>query len=213
MKNVLFAASLVLSGHAAARIPSPAFDPPRSGNHVAVLAGGCFWGMQGVFQHVKGVVSATAGYAGGSERSANYRAVSTGNTGHAESVKIVYDASKISYGKLLEIFFSVAHDPTEMDRQGPDEGNQYRSEIFATDEMQKKTADSYIGQLDREKVFQGKIATIVTMLPAFYPAEHHHQNFETLHPYYPYIVINDLPKIEHLKRAYPGIYVGAPAPY
>ncbi|HQT27362.1 MAG TPA: peptide-methionine (S)-S-oxide reductase MsrA, partial [Burkholderiales bacterium] len=207
MKSFLFAALLMLSGCASARIPSPAFDPPQSGNHVAVLAGGCFWGMQGVFQHVRGVVSATAGYAGGSAKNANYRSVSTGNTGHAESVKIVYDASRISYGKLLEVFFSVAHDPTEIDRQGPDEGNQYRSGIFATDAMQKKTAESYITQLEMAKAFHRQIATKVRMLPAFYPAENHHQNFETLHPYYPYIVINDLPKIENLKNEFPGIYV------
>lgn len=213
MRPLFLIALLFISGRAEAQVPPPAFDPAQSGDHVAVLSGGCFWGMQGVFQHVKGVVSATAGYAGGSADSAHYETVSTGTTGHAESVRVVYDASKISYGKLLEIFFSVAHDPTELNRQGPDEGTQYRSGIFATDGMQKKVAQSYIEQLSKAKAFPAKIVTKVDMLPAFYAAERYHQDFALRHPYNLYIVINDLPKIARLRKVFPEWYVDKPSPY
>lgn len=213
MRSFLVAFLLCGQAYAQGNFPPPAFDPAESGNHEAVFAGGCFWGMQGVFQHVKGVVSATAGYAGGSADSANYDAVSTGTTGHAESVRVIYDASKISYGRLLEIFFSVAHDPTKFDRQGPDEGPQYRSEIFSENAGQMKVAKTYIDQLSRAHVYPEKIETKVDMLPAFYPAEKHHQDFALNHPHYPYIVVNDLPKITHLRQEFPGLYSEKPAPY
>lgn len=188
-------------------LPDPAVDTPRSsGNQTAVFAGGCFWGVQLVFQHVQGVISATSGYAGGAADTAHYNMVSNGDTGHAESVQVVYDPAKVSYGQLLKIYFSVAHDPTELNRQGPDTGTQYRSEIFTTNAEQQRVASSYIAQLDAAQVYPRKIVTKVEALPAFYPAEDYHQNLATLHPYQPYIYINDRPKLEHLKQQFPQWY-------
>lgn len=195
----------------AVAIPPPAADlPPASGPQTAVLAGGCFWGVQGVFQHTKGVLNAVSGYAGGARETANYPASTTGRTGHAESVKVTYDPAVISYGKLLQIYFSVVHDPTERDRQGPDVGTQYRSTVFAKDDAQKKVAEGYIAQLDAAKVFPKKIATTIETGKTFYPAEDYHQDYLTLHPNQPYIVYNDLPKIEALKTLFAGQYRDKP---
>ncbi len=194
----------------AAAVPAPAVDTPRAttpGQQTAVVAGGCFWGIQAVFQHVKGVIRATSGYSGGSKRNAEYEIVSTGETGHAESVEIVYDPSQITYGELLHVFFSVAHDPTELNRQGPDEGTQYRSVIFYANDEQKHVAETYIAQLDQAKAFRHKIVTQVVPLKAFYPAEAYHQNYAALHPNQPYIMFNDAPKVEHLKQQFPDLYL------
>ena len=196
---------------AAAAVPPPAVDAPRAsapGHQTAVVAGGCFWGVQAVFQHVKGVITATSGYSGGTAKTADYEIVSTGRTGHAESVQIVYDPSEITYGQLLRIFFSVAHDPTLLNRQGPDEGTQYRSAIFFANEEQKRIAEAYIAQLDQAKVFSRPIVTAVVPLEGFYPAEAYHQNYAALHPNQPYIVFNDAPKVEHLRRVFPDLYTG-----
>ena len=195
----------------AAGIPAPAVDDQRassSSQQTAVLAGGCFWGIQAVFQHVKGVITATSGYSGGSAKNAEYEIVSTGETGHAESVRIVFDPSQITYGQLLHIFFSVGHDPTQLNRQGPDEGTQYRSSIFYGSEEQKKIADAYIAQLNKARVFTDPIVTQVVALQAFYPAEAYHQNYAALHPNQPYIVFNDAPKVERLKQQFPDLYLG-----
>jgi peptide-methionine (S)-S-oxide reductase len=186
-------------------------DESRSaatGKHTVVFAGGCFWGIQAVFQHVKGVVSATSGYSGGSANTAEYETVSTGETGHAESVQVVYDPSQVTYGQLLWIFFSVAHDPTQLNRQGPDTGTQYRSAIFYTSEEQKNITDAYIAQLEKEKAFPRQIVTQVAKFQAFYPAEAYHQNYAALHPNQPYILFNDAPKVEHLKQQFPDLYTG-----
>ena len=192
-------------------IPAPAEDVPASdGIQTAVFAGGCFWGVQGVFQHTKGVVSAVSGYAGGSQVNAKYELVSTGTTGHAESVQIKYDPQKISYGKILQIFFSVVHDPTQLNRQGPDTGTQYRSAIFTTSDAQKKVAQAYIAQLDAAKVFPKSIVTRIGPLEGFYPAEAYHQDYLTLHPSQPYIAYNDLPKIENLKKIFAESYQEKP---
>lgn len=194
-------------------IPPPAVDEPlatHAGTATAVFAGGCFWGVQGVFQHVNGVTNAESGYAGGEEKTAHYETVGSGRTGHAESVRITFDPSKISYGRLLQIFFSVAHDPTEINRQGPDTGTQYRSAIFPASERQAEMARAYIAQLDAARVFQKPIATTIEPAKNFYPAEDYHQNFMTLHPAYPYIVMNDLPKVENLKRLFPEAYRAEP---
>jgi peptide-methionine (S)-S-oxide reductase len=190
------------------KIPAPAQDETASGakTEVAVLAGGCFWGVQGVFQHVRGVANAVSGYAGGEAKTARYEMVGSDTTGHAESVKITYDPSKISYGRILQIYFSVAHDPTELNRQGPDRGTQYRSAIFPVNEEQAKIAKAYIGQLDQAKLFDGAIVTRIEPGHEFYPAEDYHQDFLTLNPTYPYIVYNDLPKIANLKRMFPDLY-------
>jgi peptide-methionine (S)-S-oxide reductase len=191
--------------------PAPAVDAPMaktSGQQSAVVAGGCFWGIQAVFQHVKGVVSATSGYSGGSSLTAQYQVVSTGATGHAESVKIVYDPSQVTYGELLRVFFSVAHDPTELNRQGPDEGTQYRSSIFYSNDEQKHIAEAYIAQLDNAKVFPRRIVTQVVPLKAFYAAEGYHQNYATNHPDDLYIRYNDAPKVAHLRQQFPDLYTG-----
>ncbi len=198
------------------QLPDPAVDVPlakTSGQQTAVLAGGCFWGIQLVYQHVKGVSSATSGYSGGSANNADYKLVSTGATGHAESVKITYDPSQISYGQLLKIYFSVAHDPTQLNRQGPDVGTQYRSAIFYTDAEQQRIAQAYINQLQSAKVYSQPIATKVIPLSAFYPAEKYHQDYATLHPNSPYIMINDLPKLANFKVTFPALYrtEGAPS--
>lgn len=190
-------------------LPNATVDVPLSqakGNQTLVLAGGCFWGVEAVFAHVKGVISATSGYSGGDASTANYEAVSTGRTGHAESVKIVYDPSQVTVGQLLKVFFSVAHNPTELDRQGPDHGTQYRSAIFYKGDEQKRVVQAYIDQLQKAKIYPGPIVTQVTPLAAFYPAENYHQNYLALHPNQPYIVINDIPKIEALKAKFPAIY-------
>jgi peptide-methionine (S)-S-oxide reductase len=207
--------SLVLLGAAACHagsgvaVPAPAVDETKasvSGKETAVIAGGCFWGIQAVFQHVKGVHSATSGYAGGTMKNPDYETVSTGRTEHAESVKIDYDPSKVTYGELLQVFFSVAHDPTELNRQGPDEGTQYRSVIFYANDEQKKIADAYIAQLNQAKTFSQPIVTQVVPLEAFYQAEGYHQNYAALHPDNPYIQYNDAPKVENLKKEFPGLY-------
>jgi peptide-methionine (S)-S-oxide reductase len=181
--------------------------PPRAGaQRTAVFAGGCFWGVDAVFKHVKGVDRVVSGYAGGQSSTAQYETVSTGTTGHAESVEVTYDPSQVSYGDLLKVFFYVAHDPTELDRQGPDSGTQYRSAIFFTDANQKKIADAYIAQLDQAKAFPGPIVTQVVPLKGFYPAEAYHQNYLERHPDNPYIVINDLPKLDLLHEKFPSLY-------
>ena len=177
--------------------------PPRQ---IAVLAGGCFWGIQGIFQHVKGVTSAVSGYSGGTAETAQYEIVSQGLSGHAEAVQITYDPRQISYGKILQIFFSVGLDPTELNRQGPDSGTQYRSEIFATNAEQAKVAAAYIAQLEAAKVYGAPIVTKVSALTAFYPAEDYHQDFMQRHPTYPYIVIFDRPKVKNLKGVFPDLY-------
>lgn len=193
----------------ATALPNPAVDDTlatQSGEQTAVVAGGCFWGIQAVFQHVKGVKSATSGYSGGNSSTAEYETVSTGRTGHAESVQIKFDPSKVTYGQLLKVFFSVAHDPTQLNRQGPDSGTQYRSVIFYGNEEQKHIAESYIVQLDQAKVFRRPIVTQVVPLKAFYAAEGYHQNFAELHPEDPYIAINDAPKVENLRKELPDLY-------
>jgi peptide-methionine (S)-S-oxide reductase len=196
---------------AANAVPAPAVDASRAatpGQQTTVFAGGCFWGIQAVFQHVKGVVSATSGYSGGSAKTAEYEIVSTGETGHAESVQIIYDPSQITFGELLRVFFSVAHDPTQLNRQGPDDGTQYRSVIFYNNDEQKRIAEAYIAQLDKAKVFPRPIVTQVVPLKAFYPAEAYHQNYATLHPNQPYILYNDAPKVAHLRSEFPDLYTG-----
>lgn len=180
--------------------------PASSGSATAVFSGGCFWGVDAVYKHVKGVSKVVSGYAGGGADTASYETVSTGTTGHAESVEVTYDPSKVSYDDLLKVFFFVAHDPTELNRQGPDSGTQYRSSIFYENEAQKKMATDYIAKLDHEHAFSGPIATQVVPLKGFYPAEDYHQNYLALHPTQPYIVINDLPKVEELKAQFPTMY-------
>ncbi|RIK96601.1 MAG: peptide-methionine (S)-S-oxide reductase [Proteobacteria bacterium] len=193
-------------------LPAPALDAaPTTGMQTAVLAGGCFWGVQGVFQHTKGVVNAVSGYAGGSKRTAQYDLVTTGTTGHAETVEITYDPKEISYGKILQIFFSVAHDPTQLNRQGPDVGTQYRSAIFTVNDEQAKIASAYIAQLDAAGVYRSPIVTKVGPLPGFFAAEDYHQDYMTLHPRQPYIMYNDLPKVENLKKLFAANYRATPA--
>jgi len=191
-------------------VPAAALDSPAastSSTETMVVAGGCFWGVQAVYSSVRGVISATSGYAGGTKDTAEYEIVSTGRTGHAESVKIVYDPSRISYGQLLRIFFSVAHDPTQLNQQGPDVGRQYRSAIFYADDTQRGIARAYIAQLDTAKVFHRKIVTEVTQLQKFYDAESYHQDYFFTHPMQPYIVINDKPKVAALREEFPELYV------
>jgi peptide-methionine (S)-S-oxide reductase len=210
--GVWFAASP--SGAEDARaVPAPALDEPAASapaSEVAVLAGGCFWGVQGVFQHVKGVTEAVSGYAGGDKKTAEYETVSAGATGHAESVQIAFDPRQITYGRILQIFFSVAHDPTELNFQGPDAGTQYRSAIFPANDEQARIAKAYIAQLDGAHAFDRPIVTTIEPGKNFYRAEDYHQDFLTRHPAYPYIVINDLPKIENLKRLLPDSYRAEP---
>jgi peptide-methionine (S)-S-oxide reductase len=207
MRKVLcFAVLLALSAVARAQsFPSPIDNVKASGEQTAVLAGGCFWGVEAVFERLTGVKNVVSGYAGGSKISANYRVVSTGTTGHAESVRIVYDSRKVSYGTLLKIFFAVAHDPTQLNRQGPDDGPQYRSAIFYADNEQKAAAEAYIRQLNQAGVFSKPIVTQVVSLDDFYPAEPEHQEFIRRNPTNPYVVRHDLPKIEHLERDYPHL--------
>ena len=220
-----FAVLIVLSGfllkgavaaHAsdAAALPAPAVDAPLAaakGEQTAVVAGGCFWGIQAVFQHVKGVIRATSGYSGGEAKTAEYEVVSTGRTGHAESVKITYDPSQVTYGQLLRVFFSVAHDPTEWNRQGPDDGTQYRSVVFYGNDEQRKIAEAYVAQLGNARAFSKPIVTQIVPLKAFYPAEAYHQDYAALHPNSMYIMFNDAPKVTNLKKAFPELYTGDPA--
>ena len=194
-------------------IPAPLVDETKmhaATTEVAVLSGGCFWGMQGVFEHVKGVREVVAGYAGGSAATAQYETVSSGETGNAESVKITFDPSVVSYGEILRVFFSVAHDPTELNRQGPDTGTQYRSDIFSANPMQEKIAHAYVTQLATAHVFHDPIVTRIDRFAGFYPAEGYHQDYLLHNPDNPYIVINDLPKIANLKRVYPDLYRESP---
>jgi peptide-methionine (S)-S-oxide reductase len=208
LAGFLAAATLIVSGEASAAqpFPDPAIDVPASadtGKQTAVLAGGCFWGIEGLFERVKGVKDAVSGFAGGEKNTAHYEMVSEGNTGHAESVKVTFDPKQVTYGQLLKIFFSVGHDPTELNRQGPDTGTQYRSAIFYENDDQKKVAEAYIRQLDEAHIFPRKIVTQVVPLKGFYDAEAYHQHFLVNNPTYPYIVYNDLPKIAALKKQYP----------
>ena len=206
-----FAAAPSRAAEDAVIIPVPTVDAKATdGIQTAVLAGGCFWGVQGVFQHTAGVISAVSGYAGGSKATADYNLVSTGTTGHAESVQIKYDPKQVSYGKLLQIFFSVVHDPTQLNRQGPDTGTQYRSAIFVTNDDQKKVAEAYIAQLNAAKVYKKPIVTKVGTLEGFYPAEAYHQDYLTLHPNQPYIAYNDIPKVENLKKIFAENYIEKP---
>ncbi len=210
--SVVAAQHLAHSTEAATNIPPPVQDEKVGATHIetAVFAGGCFWGMQGVFEHVRGVRQVASGYSGGAASTAQYDTVEEGGTGHAESVRITYDPAQITYGRLLQIFFSVAHNPTELNRQGPDEGTQYRSAIFPVDATQRGIAQSYIAQLDKAHVFAGPVVTRVETFKGFYPAESYHQNYLVLHPDYPYIAINDLPKVNNLKRMFPELYRNDP---
>jgi peptide-methionine (S)-S-oxide reductase len=191
-------------------LPNPVVDAPLAttkGEQTAVFAGGCFWGIEAVFEHVKGVISASSGYSGGAAETAHYEMVSAGNTGHAESVRVKYDPSQISYGQLLKVYFAVAHDPTQLNRQGPDTGTQYRSAIFYNSAEQKSIADAYIAQLNKAGVFKRPIVTQVVPLKAFYEAEAYHQDYAVQHPDEPYIAINDLPKVAELRKQLPELYV------
>ena len=191
-------------------IPAPLVDNPKASGplQTAVLAGGCFWGVQGVFEHMRGVMKVLSGYSGGEKATAQYEIVSSGRTGHAESVQIVFDPKEVSYGELLQVYFSVAHDPTELNRQGPDTGTQYRSDIFYADDSQKRIAQAYIAQLDKARIFRSAIVTRVDPLKGFYPAEDYHQDFLIKNPQFPYIVVNDIPKIQNLKKVFPAYYRG-----
>lgn len=187
-------------------IPAPEQDMPASGLQTAVFAGGCFWGVQGVFQHVAGVVSAVSGYAGGEAATAHYEQVGRGDTGHAEAVRVTYDPAQVSYGRLLQVFFSAAHDPTLLNRQGPDVGSQYRTAIFPQDEAQATAARAYIAQLDATRLYGAAIVTSIEPGRPFYPAEGYHQDYLFNNPHQPYIMFNDLPKIEHLRRLFPDLW-------
>lgn len=208
-----FANPFAKAAEPAVIIPPPSRDataPAAAGLQSIVLAGGCFWGVQGVFEHTKGVVQAVSGYSGGTMETAHYQMVGTETTGHAESVQVTYDPKQISYGKILQIYFSVAHNPTELNYQGPDSGTSYRSAIFYANDEQKQVAEAYIAQLDKAHVFSAAIVTKLEALKGFYPAEDYHQDFLVLHPTYPYIVFNDLPKVANLKRLFPDYYREAP---
>jgi peptide-methionine (S)-S-oxide reductase len=212
VSRVLILAAVACSAATAATgpIPAPLVDVPLAaakGQQTAVLAGGCFWGIQAVFQHVRGVTRATSGYSGGAASTAHYDIVSTGRSGHAESVLVVYDPSLITYGQILRLFFSVAHDPTQLNRQGPDEGTQYRSAVFYADPEQARIAQAYVTQLNQAGVFRKPIVTQVVPLKAFYAAEDHHQDYAAHHPYDPYIMINDAPKVKNLHKEFPELYV------
>ena len=217
----LLAAALVLAvsagvwSRSVSAAKGSAFPDPIVDNSVApglapesiVVAGGCFWGVQAVFQHLRGVVSATSGYSGGAAKNAKYELVSTGDTGHAESVRVAFDPAVVSLGQILKVFFDVAHDPTELNRQGPDEGTQYRSAIFYSGDNQRRIAEAYVAQLGEAKVFKRRIVTQIVALDAFYPAEAYHQDYATKHPYEPYIMINDRPKVDALRKLYAPVYV------
>ena len=208
----LFWQPMAFSAEEAVRLPVPALDLPATGPSPqrAIFAGGCFWGVQGVFQHVKGVQRAVSGYSGGAASNASYELVSRGNTGHTESVEVTFDPSQVSYGALLQIFFSVVHDPTQLNRQGPDTGTQYRSAIFATSPEQLKTAQAYVAQLDAARLYPKPIVTRLEGKASFYPAELYHQDFMTENPRHPYIIFNDLPKVNNLKRLFPNRYRSDP---
>jgi peptide-methionine (S)-S-oxide reductase len=204
---------LAQAAEPAVAVPAPTLDAtaPADGSlQTVVLAGGCFWGVQAVYEHTKGVTQAVSGYAGGQKDTAHYETVSTGRTGHAESVSVTFDPRQISFGKILQIYFSVAHNPTELNYQGPDEGTQYRSAIFYGNDEQTRIADAYIAQLGQAHVFDAPIVTKLEALKGFYPAEDYHQDFAVTHPSYPYIVFNDLPKVENLKRIFPDYYRDTP---
>jgi peptide-methionine (S)-S-oxide reductase len=209
---------MLAAGHSraaepAVAIPPPALDetaPAASGSQTVVVAGGCFWGMQAVYEHTKGVTLAVSGYSGGSKETAHYQMVGTERTGHAESVSITYDPRQITLGKILQIYFSVAHNPTELNYQGPDSGTSYRSAIFYANDEQKRIAAAYIEQLDKAHAFASPIVTKLEPLSGFYPAEDYHQDFAVVHPTYPYIVFNDLPKVANLKRMFPDYYRDTP---
>jgi peptide-methionine (S)-S-oxide reductase len=208
-----FAVTFARAAEPAVVIPAPAQDeaaPSGGQTQTVVLAGGCFWGVQGVFEHTTGVVQAVSGYSGGKKETAHYQMVGTETTGHAESVQVTFDPRQISYGKILQIYFSVAHNPTELDYQGPDSGPSYRSAIFIANDEQKRIAEAYIAQLNQAHVFKTPIVTKLEPLTGFYPAEDYHQDFLVLHPTYPYIVINDMPKVENLKRLFADQYRDAP---
>ncbi len=213
LSSAILLVSTILSCNAATAsstaLPDPALNAPLAsteGEITAVFAGGCFWGVEAVFEHVKGVTDVRSGYSGGSAPTANYERVSTGETDHAESVQITFDPSKITYGQLLKVFFSVAHDPTQLNRQGPDTGAHYRSVIFYANDEQKRIAESYISQLDQAKVFRRPVVTQVVALQSFYEAEEYHQDYAVKHPNQPYIVIHDLPKVENLRKQFPELY-------
>jgi len=206
MKQLLIWAGLLAATGAAANFPDASVDEHAAkGKETAVFAGGCFWGVDAVFKNVKGVTNVVSGYSGGEKNTAVYETVSTGRTGHAESVQVTYDPSQVTYGQLLKVYFAVAHDPTELNRQGPDSGPQYRSAIFYANDEQKRIAQAYIDQLDQAHTFPKKIVTQMTPLKAFYPAEEYHQNFLERNPNYPYIVYNDLPKLKALKQQFPAL--------
>ncbi len=217
MRRLLIALALVatplLAAERGVSLPPPAYDPrpASSAQQKLVVAGGCFWGVQGVFQHVAGVSRVVSGYAGGDAGTAHYARVSQGDTGHAESVEITYDPAKVSLGALLQVFFSVAHDPTQKNRQGPDVGTQYRSVVFVADSEQERTARAYVAQLTEAKSFAAPLVTSIEPLARFYPAESYHQDYLIEHPRAPYIVVNDLPKIDNLKKLFPVLYRDAPA--
>ena len=209
----LSAAPFGARAETAVSVPPPAEEAsgPAAGLETAVLAGGCFWGIQAVYQHVKGVTNAVSGYAGGAQKDAEYETVSTGRTGHAESVRVTFDPRQISYGKILQIYFSVAHNPTELNYQGPDHGTQYRSEIFPQGEAQRAAAKAYIAELDQAHVFKAPIVTkIDATKAAFFPAESYHQDYAVLHPYQPYIAFNDAPKVTNLKKLFPDLWRDKP---
>lgn len=209
-----FAGALSLTpalAEVAVKVPAPAVDHQGGeGLQTVVLAGGCFWGIQAVYQHTDGVTKAVSGYSGGTKDTATYDVVSSGRTGHAEAVEVTYDPKKVSYGTILQIFFSVAHDPTQLNRQGPDTGPQYRSEIFYSTPEQKKITEAYVAQLNSAKVYKRPMVTRMTKLEAFYPAEDYHQDYAYLHPMQPYIYINDRPKVENLKRLFSDVYRDKP---
>ena len=213
LATALALAPFTANAEPAVTIPPPAAEASTQSNglETAVLAGGCFWGIQAVYQHVKGVTNAVSGYAGGAQKDADYEAVGSGRTGHAESVKITFDPRQVSYGKILQIYFAVAHDPTQLNRQGPDSGTQYRSEIFPQTEAQAKIAKDYIAQLDAAKVFRRAIVTKTgTMQQPFFTAESYHQDYAIKHPYQPYIAFNDAPKVENLKKMFPDVWRDPP---
>ncbi len=210
---LLFAipATASLAAEPAVVIPAPAVDEAAKGSsETAIFAGGCFWGVQAVFQHVKGVKNAVSGYSGGAKDTASYETVSLGQTGHAEAVEVSFDPREVSYGTLLQVFFSIAHNPTQLNYQGPDQGTQYRSAIFAASAEQQKVAAAYIAQLDKTGLFHAPIVTKLSKLDSFYPAEKYHQDFLTLNPNHPYIVYNDMPKIDNLKAIFPAAFRANP---
>jgi peptide-methionine (S)-S-oxide reductase len=214
MRNLAFAALALTSwanssfAESAVKVPVPSFDSAAAAGplQTAVVAGGCFWGVQGVYQHLKGVKKVLSGYSGGDAATANYRSITGGNTGHAEAVQIVYDPAQVTYGQILQVFFSVVHDPTQLNRQGPDRGPQYRSAVFYANETQKKIAENYIAQLDKAGVYPRRIVTRVDPLRKFFKAEDYHQDYLLKNPTQPYIVIHDLPKVRNFQRLLPRLY-------